>query len=76
MVQGVHDCFGVVVVVKDGVVIFLCDECGRETARIEAGGLELLNKHGADKHRNVIPLRALKVAIAQVEKKGPTGPGS
>lgn len=64
-----HDCFGVVVLVKDGAVRFLCDECGKEAARIDAAGLHLQNRHGGGKHRNVVPLRALKVAVSQVEKK-------
>lgn len=72
-----HDCFGAVVIVDGGAVTILCGECGKPAAKLDAGGLHVIaTRHAGGRHENTVPLRALKVAIAQVEKKGPTGPGS
>lgn len=70
-----HDCFGAVVIVKDGTVTILCGDCGKPAGSLDARGLHLVNRHAGGRHENTVPLRALKVAIEQIEKSDYLGRG-
>lgn len=70
MITAKHDCFGSVLVVEGGKVTFICAECEKPCAELDDSGLRLENRHSGKRHTNVIALKALKIAVARVEKKG------
>jgi hypothetical protein len=63
-----HDCYGSIVRVEDGDLIFLCDNCGRPHAVLNKGGLHTTSKHGKEKDKNSISLNTLKWAIGEIER--------
>lgn len=69
MITAIHDCFGCVIQVKGGDIIFLGDKCGKPHAWLNEQGLSTTKEHGNKKDRHIIPLIALETMIAEVKRR-------
>jgi hypothetical protein len=70
-----YDCGGAVV--KEGDprrLSFLCLHCGRPFAVLTKDGLLVTSRHGGGKDKNLIPTKALKVLMRQVEQSAQDEP--
>jgi hypothetical protein len=63
-----HDCFGSILVIEGDKVRFICEECSKAHMIMTKRGIANISPHSSDKHKNLTPLAAVKIAIGYVEK--------